>query len=150
MIKKLLVSTVAMATLYTSASADLFGIDAGVGVSVTGSQSVIRTPIKLNDTMRVEPYIAFVSSDLVADNITLGAAFHMLEPVNNNLNLYYGAYAGLSDNTAWTDVYLGPVAGVEYSFDKQFSLGAEVSLDLGFGDATDVRTSSEVTLRYYF
>jgi len=146
MVKKLLISTVAVATLSTSAFAEN---EFGVGVSVNGNVSTVRADMKLGNDLRIEPFLSFISSDLRADNITLGAAVHLLKPINSNLNAYFGAYAGIVDRT-YTNFYMGPVAGVEYSLDKQFTLGAEVSFDLGFGDFTDIGTNSEILLRYYF
>jgi len=72
------------------------------------------------------------------------------------LTAYYGGFAGIhnydygSGAASGTIFNFGPVAGVEYALDKQFTLGAEMKFNLGFGDETVLGTDSSVLLRYYF
>jgi len=141
----------------------------GVGVGVTSlnnnatsqfgiGSTTIRGTVSLEDGLRLEPYLGFGyvdpdGSDSVTD-ISLGTALHMVKPVSAKINAYYGGYVGLdsidSGSTSYTTFNLGPVAGVEYAFDSQFTLGAEVSVNIGFGDITSMATNSAVILRYYF
>jgi len=124
----------------------------GVGVSVSGNAATIRGTINVDDDMRFEPFFGFsyVDTDFGSSTgLSIGTGFHWLKPINSNITAYYGGYVGYFDNT--TSVFaLGPVAGVEYAFDPQFTLGAEVSFDLAFGDVSQFGTNSEVILRYYF
>ena len=150
MIKKLLVSTVALATLSTAAFAEN---DFGVGVGLRGDASVIKADINVDDNMRLEPFFSFVNSDLRLDTFSIGTAFHITDDLSKNVKVYYGGYLGIwnrSTGISTTVFNFGPVAGAEYYFDKNFSLGAEVNFNLGFGDATDIGTNSEVMVRYYF
>lgn len=152
------------AALSTSAMAQESQFGVGVGVTSLNSNAVgvgtttIRGTVTLEDGLRLEPYLGFGyanpdGSDSVTD-INLGSALHMVKPVSAKINAYYGGYIGLDSldtgSVSYTTFNLGPVAGVEYSFDPQFTLGAEVSVNVGFGDITSVGTKSAVLLRYYF
>jgi len=162
------VSAVAVtAALTTSLMAQepQFGVGIGVtslnnnAISVLGiGATTIRGTVTLGDGLRLEPYLGFGytdpdGSESVTD-INLGSALHMVKPVSAKVNAYYGGYVGLDSidvgSTSYTTFNLGPVAGVEYAFDPQFTLGAEVSVNVGFGDVTSVATNSAVLLRYYF
>ena len=126
----------------------------GVGISLdTQRTATIRGTINVDDDMRFEPFVAFGYSDKnfggSSTDFSIGTGFHWMKPINSNITAYYGGYVGYFDYT--TSVFaLGPVAGVEYAFDPQFTLGAEVSFDFAFGDNNIFGTNSEVLLRYYF
>jgi hypothetical protein len=158
-------STVALVgALSTSAVAD--EPQFGLGVGVAGQDSTtIRGTITLDDDMRLEPFFGFgyIDGDSTSStNVSIGSALHIVKPINAKISAYYGGFAGIySTDTDYTvgtvktsisstNFQLGPVAGVEYAFDKQFTLGAEVSFNLGFGDDTVIGTNSAVLLRYYF
>ena len=124
----------------------------GVGVSVNQNTTTIRGTVNLDKTMRLEPFLGFTYDNANNNSNTtleIGTAFHLLQSINSNMNAYYGGYVGYIDRVN-SGLALGPVAGVEYALDPQFTLGAEVRVDFGFGDVTNIGTNSEVILRYYF
>ena len=154
------VATVALVgTLSTAAVAD--EPQFGLGVGVAGQNSAtLRGTISLEDNMRVEPYFGFSYQDPSTGNsqttLDVGSALEMMQPISSVLNAYYGGFVGIhnydygSGAASGTIFNFGPVAGVEYALDKQFTLGAEMKFNLGFGDATVLGTESSVLLRYYF
>jgi len=142
-------------TLSSTASAQ----ELGLGVGITGnSSSVISGVVGLNEDVRLAPYFSFRSeSDPSSAAFRIGTAFHMLHGVSEKVKLYYGAFAGVNyshidtgKKVSTTLLEVGPVGGVEYALDKQFTLGAEISLDMAFGDKTVVSTNSMALIRYYF
>jgi hypothetical protein len=154
-LKKAALVTGMIVTLSSGATAQQFG----VGVGITGnSSSVVSGVVGLNEEMRLAPYIAFqTQSEPSSTDFRVGTAFHMLHGASEKVKLYYGAFAGVSYSqidtgrkVSTTLLELGPVGGVEYALDKQFTLGAEVSLDMAFGDKTVVTTNSMALIRYYF
>jgi len=156
-ILKIVTASALVATMATSAMAD--DTQFGVGVGISGQNSTtIRGTISLDNDLRLEPYFGFSYIDpdnaQSETNLELGSALHVMTPINNKINAYYGGFAGIQnyDNgvTSGTTFNFGPVAGVEYAFDKQFTLGAEVGAGIGFGDATTFKTTSSVLVRYYF
>ena len=159
-LKTLSVAAVA-AMLSSSAMAD--DQKYGVGVGVAGQNStLLRGVVNLDNDLRLEPFFAFGYQDAGTtsnSNFQVGTSVEIVKAVSTNVSAYYGGYVGLAtasvpngfgDTESSTSFNLGPVAGVEYAFDKQFTLGAEVKFDLGFGDVTTFGTSSSVLLRYYF
>ena len=147
MIKKLLVSTVALATLSTAAVAENdFGLAFGVG----NASSVIKADIVIDKGMRIEPFFSFGYTKIPGSNISIGTAFHITDELSKKMDVYYGGYVGLTYVSSNTNFILGPVAGLEYHFDKQFSLGGEVDFDLGFGNTTSFGTRTQLIARYYF
>ena len=166
-LKTLSVAAVA-AMLSTSAMAD--DQKYGVGVGVAGQSTLLRGIVNLDNDLRLEPFFAFGYQDADTtsnSNFQLGTSVEVVKSVSTNISAYYGGYVGLATtsvditlpnglggtttrNTSSTNFNLGPVAGVEYAFDKQFTLGAEVQFDLGFGDVTTFGTNSSVLLRCYF
>jgi hypothetical protein len=130
----------------------------GLGVGITGDTTTLRGTIDLDNSLRLEPYFGFSYKDpnggKSTTNLKIGTALHVKQALTNIINGYYGGFFGINnyDNgvTSSTIVNLGPVAGVEYAFDKQFTLGAEVRLNFGLGDDTVIGTNSAVLLRYYF
>jgi len=158
--KSTLTKTVAALAVASALSTSAVAADNqfGVGVSVAGDAAQLRGTINLDNTMRLEPFFGYTYENPDGGNsrtnLSIGTAFHFMKPVSSKINLYYGAFAGL-DNTdvgnGSSNVFaLGPVAGVEYAFDKQFTLGAEAKVNIGFGDTTVFGTDSAVILRYYF
>jgi len=159
-LKTLSVAAVA-AMLSSSAMAD--DQKYGVGVGVAGqNNALLRGVVNLDNDLRLEPFFAFGYQDADTtsnSNFQVGTSVEIVKAVSTNVSAYYGGYVGLAtasvpngfgDTESSTSFNLGPVAGVEYAFDKQFTLGAEVKFDLGFGDVTTFGTSSSVLLRYYF
>lgn len=151
-------STLALTSLLASsalAQESQFGV--GVGVA-SDNAALLRGTINLDNNMRLEPFFGYTYKN--PDNqpsisyLELGTALHLLQPISSKINAYYGGYVGYENdeiNGNGNSLFkLGPVAGVEYAFDKQFTLGAEVGLGLGFGDEIIVTTDSAVILRYYF
>lgn len=138
----------------------------GVGVGIAGQDSaLIKGTITLEDNLRLEPFLGFTYQDgdnTSVTNFQIGTALEVMKPISSKITGYYGGYVGILTSSADytygntttsvsnTNFNLGPVAGVEYAFDKQFTLGAEVRFDLGFGDVTTFGTNSSVLLRYYF
>jgi len=156
-VSKTLLATMAAVTFTTSATAAQPQL--GLGVSVAGNNSaMIRGTVDLQNNLRLEPYLGLTYDDPSGAKSTteleVGSALHMMQPINSSLKGYYGGFVGIDtyDKTgnSGTIVNLGPVAGVEYALDPQFTLGAEVRFNLGFGDQTVVNTDSSVLLRYYF
>jgi len=131
----------------------------GLGVGVAGQNyTTLRGTISLKNNMRLEPYFGFSYQDpngaSSQTTLDIGSALHIMKPINSVINMYYGGFAGIQNynygENSETILNFGPVAGVEYAFDKQFTLGAEMRFHFGFGDATELRTESSVLLRYYF
>ena len=165
---KILKAVAASALVATMATTPAMAEDTqfGVGVAVAGQNSTtIRGTVSLENNLRLEPYVGVSYTDnsgTSSTNFALGAALHVMKPVNSKINAYFGGFAGIDTSssdytvgnttvsTSTTDFNFGPVAGVEYAFDRQFTLGAEVRAYLGFGDVTRVGTDSAVLVRYYF
>jgi hypothetical protein len=156
-IKKIVLSGVVATSLVGSA---LMADDdkVGFGVSVAGDDTTkIRADFQIEDDFRLEPYIGFdyTIPDQGDDTYTMmvGTGAHFLKEVTNDTLAYYGAYAELiqSDDGTNSDTQfgLGPVVGVEYSFAKDFSIGAEASLKMTFGDSSKLETASAILFRYY-
>ena len=151
-------SAVAFATLLSTGAIASEIPQLGLGVGVTGNTTTLRGTIDLDNSLRLEPYFGFsyVNPDNTNSRTSLeiGSALHVKQVVTNKINSYYGGFVGIGsyDNGAdtATTFNLGPVAGVEYALDKQFTLGAEVKLNIGLGDSTVFGTDSSVLLRYYF
>ena len=148
-------------TLATTAVAD--EPQFGLGVGVAGQNSAtLRGIISLENNMRLEPYFGFSYQDKnpttnnTQTTLDVGSALQMIQPINNVLSAYYGGFVGIHNydygtaNNSGTIFNFGPVAGVEYALDKQFTLGAEMKFNFGFGNETVLRTESSVLLRYYF
>ena len=152
--KKNIIKAVSALGLVSALSTSAVAADFGMAAGISGTNnSEIRGIVKLDDSMRLEPYVGFeyLSPSVGASrtNFTLGTAFHMLQPLSAKTDLYYGAYIDFSTD-ALSDVDLGPVAGVEYKFAKEFSVAGEVALNFGFGGATQIGTTTSAVLRYYF
>jgi hypothetical protein len=159
--KKILKVVAASALVATFAATTVMADEQqfGMGVGVAGTDSTtIRGTVSLDDGLRLEPFFGFTYQNPdkgdAATNVNVGTALHMTKMINSKINAYYGGFVGIArqddgDNID-TIFNLGPVAGVEYAFDKQFTLGAEVRFDLGLGDNTVIGTDSSVLLRYYF
>ena len=152
-------ATLVMASLALSTPSMVMAQDFGLGVGIAGNDStVIRGDIGLDQGMRLEPYFGFasVNPDVgpTQSAFTLGTAFHLQNEISSNVKYYYGGFVDYkSVDTGFTSTSsfnLGPVAGAEYAFDEHFSLGAEVAVQLGFGDATVFGTTSTALIRYYF
>jgi len=126
----------------------------GGGIAVTGDTTTLRGDVVIQNGIRLEPYFGFdyTESRVNDTNFNLGVAGHLLKELTPVLTMYYGGYVGYTSDDAQTGATfnLGPVAGVEYALDPQFTLGAEVRFDMGFGDTTVMKTASAVTLRYYY
>jgi hypothetical protein len=156
-IKNLMISVVSIATLVgTTAIADDDRV--GFGVSVAGDDTTkIRADFQIDDDFRLEPYVGFnyTIPDEGDDtyHMMVGTGAHFLKEVSNNTMAYYGGYAELIQNNDGTNTDtqfgLGPVVGVEYSFAKDFSIGAEASFKITFGDSAQLETASAVLFRYY-
>ena len=169
MIQKTLLSLCATALLSTSVIASG---DTAIGVSVAGKDTTtIITDFKITETLRLEPSLGFTQVDYEdyrdestyrlkqsKTTINIGFALHSINEVSSTINLYYGGYLGYKDynndtykSNNYSNIDLFSVAGVEYSFDPQFTLGMEVGFGVSTGDEeTTVTTQSKVTLRYYF
>jgi len=158
--KKSVFSSALMAGLLAVGATNLSAADLkmGAGVGVTGNTSVLRGTLQFAPDMRVEPFFTYSYNDPdkgeSTSNLGLGAAFHIIQPLNSKVRTYFGALAGVNSNdngtTTNTVFSLGPVAGAEYFLDPHFTLGAEANLYFGFGDSTTVGTNTTAMLRYYF
>ena len=160
-ILKTVTTVVLVGTLSTAAVAD--ETQFGLGVGVAGQNSAtLRGSISLENNMRVEPYFGFSYQDKNPNTnnsqttLDVGSALEMMKPINSVLTAYYGGFAGIHNydygtgNNSGTIFNFGPVAGVEYALNQQFTLGAEMKFNFGFGNETVLGTSSSVLLRYYF
>ncbi|WP_297442696.1 hypothetical protein [Sulfurimonas sp.] len=151
-------SAVVLATVLSTSAVASEAQQFGLGVGVTGDATTLRGTVSLDDGLRLEPYFGFSYLSPKTGNsqsdLQIGSALHMVQAINNDINAYYGGFVGIgnTDNgvSAVTTFNLGPVAGVEYKLDKQFTLGAEMRMNFGFGDDTVIGTNSSVLLRYYF
>lgn len=159
--KKVISKTVAALVVASSLSSVASAAEnqLGMGISVAGNDALLRGTINLDKTMRLEPFLGYTytkpDGGTSRTDLSLGTGFHLLKPINSKINMYYGGFVGIvnydyGNNSSGTVFGLGPVAGVEYAFDKQFTLGAEAKINLGFGDTTTFGTDSAVVLRYYF
>jgi len=149
---KLLAALGLISSLSTVASATDFGMAADISGN---NSSQIRGIVKLNETMRLEPYLGLTYTSpnygSSSTNLQLGTAFHLLQPLSDTTKLYYGAYVDFGiDAPQYNDFNFGPVAGVEYMFAKEFSVSGEVTLNFGFGSGTKISTNTSAVLRYYF
>ncbi|MEA2072154.1 MAG: hypothetical protein U9O86_01110 [Campylobacterota bacterium] len=156
--KNILTKLVTSFTITTMACSTLWAQQFGLGVGVTGNNaSVIRGTIDLNENMRLEPYVSFAyvnpKNTPSSTTVSVGTAFHLMQSINDKLSMYYGGYTGIGYadfGTTTTILNFGPVGGVEYALDKQFTLGAEINVNIGVVDTTSVGTNSTAILRYYF
>jgi len=151
--KKIIISTLMVASLSLSGQAK--DISFGMGIGVSGnSKTVIKAPIDLNGEYRIEPEIALVSVDDGSgsqNSYSVGSGFYILNKTSESTSLYYGGKAIFGDNIS-TDFSseVSAVIGFEYFMDPKVSLGAEASFGFGFGDVSGYATDSSVNLRYYF
>jgi hypothetical protein len=151
-------SAIALATVLTTSAVASEIPQLGVGVGVTGNTTTLRGTIDLDNSLRLEPYFGFsyVNPDKgnSKTNLEIGTALHVKQVITNKINSYYGGFVGVGSHDdgfgTTTTFNLGPVAGVEYALDKQFTLGGEVRVNFGLGDDTVIGTDSAVLLRYYF
>ena len=156
-LKKIVYGTV-VAMVIGSSVAIADDANIGVGVSIGDTNSQIRMPIELDNSLRLEPYFGFSykNPDDAASttNWQIGAALHKEKEFKEAISGYYGGYLGFErneiDNSSQNVFILGPVAGIEYALEKNFTIGGEVRLNIGFGDETQVETQTAVLLRYYF
>ncbi len=149
---KILVALGLISSLSTVANATDFGMAADISGN---NNSQIRGIVKINETMRLEPYLGltYTSPNYASSstNLQLGTAFQLLQPLSNTTKLYYGAFVDFAiDAPQYNDFNFGPVAGVEYMFAKEFSVAGEVALNFGFGGGTKISTNTSAVLRYYF
>lgn len=153
----------AAATLTLNASAADVGI--GVALSTTrlsdlaaNSTSAIYVPIELNDQMRLEPFIGRFDIDEGGPKTSrtdIGAGFFGKMKRSPNVQMYYGGrlaivmgeIGGVDNN----GMRIEPAAGLEYSFDKKFSVAGEVAVFVEDLDVVDTSgTKTQIMLRYYF
>ena len=144
-----------LATLGTQAMAE--DTQVGVAASFNQNSSEIRGIVGLNDDLRLEPFIAFayISPDEGDSfiNYTIGSTLEYTKELHTNINGYAGGFAAISHLDAGdgnTNFFFGPLAGVEYEFTPNFTLGGEVRFEIGVGDYTTLSTNSSILLRYYF
>ncbi len=153
--KKAVVASALLATLSTQASAT----DSQVGVAASFNQntSEIRGIVGLNDNLRLEPFIAFayISPDEGDSftNYTVGSTLEYTKELHTNIDGYIGGFGAITHFDAGdgnTNFFFGPLAGVEYEFTPNFTLGGEIRFEIGVGDLTTLSTNSSILLRYYF
>ncbi len=145
-----------LATLFLSSSVNASD-QIGIGAGVSSDQAIIRADVDIDNNMRIEPYFGYIYSN--PDNyssttsIEAGIALHIKKGISGKLKGYYGGFAGIDyydSISSTTNFIVGPVGGVEYFFDPQFSFGGEIRLKFGFGDDTTLQTNSIALIRYYF
>jgi len=173
------------------ASAVDVGVGAGItGGEWTGG--TVYVPIRFAN-WKIEPELTFAqnsedttypatpvnNSEYESSDYTLGAGVYWRQPVGNSLETYVGGRIGYwwGDSSATypnnptagysqedSGFYIGPTLGAEYFFNKQFSIGLDVSLIYRSGtydytsvsgtayssDRDNLYTEARTALRYYF
>lgn len=144
-------------SISTMVSAEVTRI--GVGISATDSTSIIKVPLDLGK-LRIEPEFGYSRNKFTTNNdsrtatdFQIGSGVYLLNPVTEDIDLYYGGKAliirtdlgGASD----TGLEFVAIAGFEYYVDKQVSIGGEVGFGIGSGDFSNTGTQTGVVLRYY-
>ena len=151
--KKIIISTLAAATLMVSAQAEDVSFGMGMGVSGTNT-AIVKAPINIGTEFRIEPEIALRSVDAgfgSNSSFSIGSGFYMLNKTSDKTQLYYGGKVIFGDNVSTVfSSEIAAVIGFEYFMDPKVSLGAEASFGFGFGDVSGYSTDSSVNLRYYF
>jgi len=154
--------------LATTASA---GLKVGLGYNLSdalsgGNQASIRVPLDFDFGLRVEPELGFGSStvtargkDYTSSNFVLGVGgYYNLWSVDK-INFYTGGRLAIEKTSNDTDIdtldytatSLQGLFGAEYGITDNFSLAAQVGVELGVGsDVSTFGTVGHVILRYFF
>lgn len=151
----------------------------GLGFSVGGESAAIMVPVDIDERFRIEPTVAYRSSDgprqpessyRPSDKYaSVGVGIFKLEKGVGSLDIFYGArlsyskseydyYSGFPEASAssvTTERYgLAPTLGVEYYVADTLSLGGEVFVAYyeahGVTESEVFRTGSQLTARFFF
>lgn len=162
--KRVLTALASLLTAQTMMAQDINIEKYGVGLALTGASStVIKTPIDLKVeelSIRVEPQIAYIyteTSNTKSSSLNLGSGVYLQKELAEKTSLYYGGKliigagnAGFTIDSSFSNELAGVIGG-EYFIAEKFSVGAEVSLGLGFGQyAGGLRTNSQTMVRFYY
>lgn len=170
----------AMLLLAGCSSVAVAEVDYGVGLSVQNSDGVIRLPINISDTWRIEPslrYSAYEQDGGFPDGdskyMELDVGIFKKKMIADKVALLYGAKVGyLKSRSTYNegesvnkeDGYsIAPTLGVEYNIMENFSIGGEIGLQYynsdgsedDFGDDVDtskkyISTQTGISVRYFF
>lgn len=167
-------------------------VDVGLGAGISSSNDTVYVPIRFGN-FRIEPEISFSNdngkytySTSPSNNYkyesrwtSMGTGIYWRHSLLPSLESYVGGRLGYSKNDySYTypnnpsnsykenrsGFYVGPTLGAEYFFNKQISLGLDVSLIVNMtsqkqtansgttqkSDRTDTYTETRTALRVYF
>ena len=153
--KHTLLATLTLFITHIMAAED---IHYGIGVALSNADATaIAVPMDVTlssgTELRVEPMLGLNAIEQ-NNHFIVGSGIYLKKDFSNKLQAYYGGKLTLVSTHNWgtTTTYssLGAVAGVEYFFDSQLSLGAEISGNLHVGDAAGITTASQTNIRFYF
>jgi len=149
----------------------------GLGATVGADGNAIYVPVKVSETLRVEPYVSYydLESDFGTANTSYqyaegGVGFFGQAAVTEQVQSYVGARFGYFRNkgessggfsdTDEEGFIIAPTIGGEFFFVPQFAVGVEAYVfyrdsdeDIeGFGEAEtkDYGTGSRVVARFFF
>jgi hypothetical protein len=137
-------------------STSLLAADFGVGISARSDDGAIYVPIDISKTLRIEPSVRYVSSDLSfsqdgsadkqeseSDSWEIGVGAFGVKQISEVAHIYYGvrlAYVDVKATSTDTSFGLpvrsetnqdgyrvGPTVGFEYLFGQHFSVGGEAA-----------------------
>jgi hypothetical protein len=186
-------NAVAVAASLFLAAPIVSAVEAGLGAGIVGDGGgTIYVPIRFGN-LRIEPELSFYRStndttatiptntyEYEAKSISLGSGVYLRQPIGSSLETYVGGRVGYykSDSSRTypnspgsnyssdaSGFYVGPTIGAEYFFNKQFSIGLDVSVLYRSGtndstsgtttnnynsDTTDLQTETRTALRFYY
>jgi hypothetical protein len=171
---------IGLAILAASCSFSVNALDVGLGAGVGNWDSeYIYVPININSDFRVEPYLYHYKYDTDYKNpavndynyssTEVGLGLFKVNPAAESINVLIGARLGYYEyESDWgpgsysdSDGYsIAPTLGFEYFMAPNLSVGAEASWIFSKGDGKDSssgkwddednRTTTAVTMKYYF
>ena len=116
----------------------------GFSAVVNSSQADILIPIFLDNYNSISPSIGVVNASEINTDISAGIVYHHYLEYSKNFSPILGLRVGgifgsPNGGTSTSDFIVGGLAGGEYFFSKNFSVGIEVQLNLAISDNNSAR-----------
>jgi hypothetical protein len=142
-------------------------VNMGLTVAIQQGQVAIMVPLFLSDKVVLAPAFEFASASKVGTDIVFGVLAKTFFNHQGELRPYWGIRAGIGyfnskapDTSNQTDYIVGAAIGVEYFFNKNFSIGIEPQLNMSVSDdesdrfgnpgGTNINTGTMLTANIYF
>ncbi len=116
----------------------------GFSAVVNSSQADILIPIFLDDYNSLAPSVGVIHASDINTDISVGLVYHHYFFYSKNFSPIIGLRGGAifgspNGGTSTTDFIWGGLAGGEYFFSSNFSIGIEVQLNLTISDNNSSR-----------